>query len=150
MFCPGSCHTTSSPWSQCCRYDLCQKSWRFGRQTPEWKSHCSSLKGWYLLSTLALPAGRIMEYISRIFSLPRFPSGQSALKPLQGDGDGDGDGDGPYLYHSLISVSSYLVFFFRKSMSSWVRVWDTLLPFFLYFPPFPAPPGSVDNNKSEI
>ena len=34
-----------------------------------------------------------MEYISRIFSLPRFPSGQSALKPLQGDVDGDGDGD---------------------------------------------------------
>merc|ERR1712038_923613 len=40
-------------------------------------------------------------------------------------------------FYSLISCSSYLVFFFRNSTSSCVRVWDTFLPFFLYFPVFP-------------
>ena len=33
--------------------------------------------------TLALPAGRIMEYISRILSLLSCPSGQSCLNPLE-------------------------------------------------------------------
>ena len=42
-----------------------------------------------------------------------------------------------YLYHSLISCSSYLVLFLRNSMSSWVRVCLAFPDFFLYFPPFP-------------
>ena len=37
--------------------------------------------------TLALPAGSIMEYISRILSLLSWPSGQSCLNPLESDND---------------------------------------------------------------
>ena len=35
------------------------------------------------LNPLAFPAGRIILYISRILSLPSWPSGQSCLNPLQ-------------------------------------------------------------------
>ena len=33
----------SSPWNQCCRSDLCQKSWRFDQQIPE-KQNDSEIK----------------------------------------------------------------------------------------------------------
>ena len=96
-----------------------------------------------LSDPLALPAGRIIEYISRILSFPSWPSGQSCLNPLKIKTLSVGSWSRlvllilSHLYHSLISCSSYRVFFFRNSISSWVRVWVVLLDFFLYFPPFP-------------
>ena len=42
----------------------------------------SNIRKIWSTNTLALPAGSIMEYISRILSLLSWPSGQSCLNPL--------------------------------------------------------------------
>jgi len=63
----------------------------------------SNMRKIWSTKTCALPAGKIMLYMSKILVLLSVPSGQSTRKPL---------------YHSLISASSYRVFFFKNSTSS--------------------------------
>ena len=122
-----------SPWNRYCRFHPCRRSWRSGRRRP-WR--CRRGESWSTspgsCPCSAARPGSPAWILYNGWNLLQF----NLLYC--------------HLYHSLISCSSYLVFFFRKSMSSWVKVCDTFLPLFLYFPPFPGTQplsGPVDYNN---